>query len=59
MCECVSVCVCVIVGHTDRPAQQSNQFVTNVQIIVKKKMIVVMIMSSRSEDYDGNDYVVT
>ena len=53
------MCVCVIVGHTDRPAQQSNQFVTNVQIIVKKKMIVVMIMSSRSEDDDGDNYVVT
>ena len=49
-----TACVCVIVGHTDRPAQQSNHFLTDVQIIAKK-MIMVLIMPSRSEDGGGGD----
>jgi len=47
--------VCAIVGHTDRPDQQSNQFVTDVKVLVKKKMtimimIMIMILRSRSDD---------
>jgi DNA-binding cell septation regulator SpoVG len=52
--------VCVVVGHIDRPAQQSNQFVTDVQIIVKmKKMIIVLIMpSSREDDYGDYEDII-
>jgi len=51
VCVCECACVCVFVRHTDRPAQQSNQFVTDVKILVKKKiiMIMVVILLSRSD----------
>jgi len=48
--------MCVVVGHTDRPAQQSNQFVTDVKMLVKKKKkmmmttIMVVILPSRGDD---------